>query len=164
MISRKLSLQELSTQENIPLSNEIVAANNVVIVPKRIDGKDRLNSDFLALIKEIRLQAKTSYIASRNGESEYYDFRGGESELPLFILKDVVLPIVLGIIANRLDQMLSDYQKSKKENPSNVKLQEPVTKVRWYLTESLEYFELETPVGEAYKTITAYLQARKKDR
>lgn len=164
MPSKRLSLEELCAQENISLRTEIVTANNVVIVPKSVDGKDRLNSDFIPVIKEIRLRAKTSYIASRDGEPEYYDFRGGEYELPLLILKDVVLPIVLGIIANRLDKMLSDYQKSKKEHPSNVKLQEPITKVRWYLTESLEYFELEAPVGEAYKTISAYLQARKKPR
>ncbi len=162
MISKTLSLEALCVQENISLSTEVVKANNVVVVPKRIDGKDRLPSDFIPLIKEIRLQAKTFYLASRDTEPEYYDFRAGEYELPLLILKDVVLPIVVTIIANRLDKMLSDYQKSKKEQPGNVKLQEPVTKVRWYLTESLEYFELEAPVGEAHKIISSYLEERKR--
>lgn len=163
MITKTLSFEALCTQEDIAISPSVVASNNVVIVPKRIDGKDYLNSDFIPLIKKIRLEAKTSHIARRDGEPGYYDFRGGEYELPLFILKDVVLPIVLGIIANRLDKMLSDYQKSKEEDPKNPRLQEPPIKARWYMTESQEYFELEGPAGEASKVISKFLDERKKE-
>jgi hypothetical protein len=160
MISKTLSLQALCAQESITISPAVVAANNVVIVPKRIDGKDRLNSDFIPLIKQIRLKAGTSYIAKRDGEVGYYDFRGGEYELPLFILKDVLLPILLGILANRIDKMLFEYQESKKEDPDNKHLHEPEIKARWYITETQEYFELQGPASEASVSIKAYLKER----
>jgi hypothetical protein len=160
LITRTLSLEALCDQESISVGTDVVKANKVVIIPKRIDGIDRLNSDFIPLIKKIRLETQSSYIAKRDGEPGYYDFRGGEYELPLLILQVVVLPIVLGIIANRIDKMLSDYLESKKKNPKNTKLQEPSIKARWYITESQEYFELEGPASEAAKTISKFLEER----
>jgi hypothetical protein len=163
LITKTCSLETLCGQESISISKEVVAANNVVIVPDRIWGKDRLNSDFIPLLKEIQLRVETSYIATRDPAGPgYYDFRGGEYELPLLIVKDVVLPIVLGIIANRIDKMLSDYQESKRKDPKNIKLHEPSIKARWYITESEEYFELEGPATEASRAISTYLEHRRK--
>ncbi len=162
MISKTLSLEGLCAQEDIVIDSSIAAANNVVIVPKRIKGKDHINSDFIPLIKRIRLETKTSHIAKRDGEPSYYDFRGGEYEFPLFILKEVVLHLVLGVIAIEIDKMLSNYWKSKKEDPDNPRIQEPSIKARWYITESQEYFELEGPATEASETISRYLKERKR--
>jgi hypothetical protein len=163
LITKTFSLETLCSQESISISKEVVAANNVVIVPDRVWGKDRLNSDFIPLLKDMRLRVRTSYIATRDPAGlGYYDFRGGEYELPLFIVKDLVLPIVLGLVANRIDKMLSDHQDSKRKDPKNVKLHEPVVKARWYITESEEYFELEGPAAEASRAISTYLGHRRK--
>ncbi|MGA3404446.1 MAG: hypothetical protein ABSD49_01790 [Candidatus Bathyarchaeia archaeon] len=160
MISKTLSLEALCAQESISLSTAVVTVNNVVIIPKRIAGRDLLSADFVPLIKKIRLEASPSHLANRDVEPEYYDFRANEYEIPLLIIKEAVLPVVLSLISAWIYNKLSEYRESKKKHPNNVKLQEPTIKARWYITESQEYFELEGPASEASMSISTFLQER----
>ena len=130
MFLKKIALKEVLSKENIEISSEVITENGIIIIPKQIKQKDYLDSYSISIIKKMKMQIEKVHIAKRKDELKYSDFRGGEYELPLMLMKEFVIPIFIGIISAWLYDKIKNYKKSKEIDPKNPLIQEPKIKVR----------------------------------
>ncbi len=162
MLQKNLTLSEVLSMEKATISEDVVQEKNVVVIPSTIDGKDVIEAYAINPTKEIMLKSGNSLIAYRNKEeSKYADFRGGEYVIPLFILKEVVLPLFVGVISAWLYDMIKNYKETKKAQPENPLIKEPTVKVRAYITDKSKYFEIEGTATQAIKEISEQITQEK---
>jgi len=162
MLQKSLSLSELLVKEKITLSEEEIKKKDVVVIPNQINGKDIIYAQAVAPVKEIMSKTGNSAIVYRNAERKIADFRGGEYELPLFILTDVALPIFVGVVSAWIYGKIEGYEKLKKEQPENSLVKMPCVKVRGYITKDSKYFEIEGTATQTIKEISEQFTQEKK--
>jgi hypothetical protein len=154
MLQKKITLSEVIAMEKATISEEEVKKKNVVVVPSTFNGKDIIQANAIAPTKELIAKAGNSIIAYRSKEHKYSDFRGGEYEFPLYILKEVVLPIFIAIFSSWVYDKIKEYKEEKEAQPENPLVKEPTIKVRGYITEKSKYFEIEGTATQVAKEIS----------
>ena len=155
MLLTRLALKDILIKENIKIPSETIRENNAIIVPRQFDQEEYIDSFAITVIKKMKAEVEKLYIAKRKDQLKYADFRGGEYEYPLILMKEVVAPVVLGIISAWIYEKIREYRKAKKSDPKNPLIREPRVKVRGYIIDSEKYFEIEGSATEAVKDISA---------
>jgi len=149
-----MELGVVLNSEKINLSDDVLEKKDIIVIPKLWKNEtEYIDIESAMILKEIRLKGKEIEIANRGHEVVYSDFHGGEYELALFVLKNMALPILIGIIANRIDKKIEKYKMDKKEEPSNVLIKEPKIKIKYYNLDKKEYIEIEGSASEVKKEI-----------
>lgn len=156
-LAKSINLEELFKCEKLEFPQQILAENDLVIVPTQWGAdKQYFDCSIVSTLKELKVKIPKTEIYSTK-EITYRDFRSADFEAPLFIIiNDYVRPIVLSLISRWIANIISNYLKKKKENPENKRVKEPSVKVRYYREKKKKYFEIEgdaTTVQEIVKEL-----------
>lgn len=139
----KTTLEELFSVKGIEYKEEYLQEECMVILNSTLSIED------VMLIKKIRQNHKVAILNLEN--KQYKDFRGGEYEIATFVVTNVVLPLLVGLLGSLIKEKIQSHFKGKQET-SNEKIKMPRFTLSIYRKDKNELIKLE---GESEEVLEA---------